>query len=318
MCAPLARDLSRCASHRSSSRHDASARLLMGKVHTPLDGSLWHGLAIDSASSNLTWQGLQSAPSMAVSRWSTSTCPRRSKRRSAWHNMRVRWPSCASSRCLRTRYAFRCHREKKDGLEHVYPVNALAFNPVYVGAAWRCGLYFLSHGCNPCTAMARLPLEAVMAVSARGTASTASDWPTFRDSRLGSCTLLRAAPLRWRSPMRPATQYCCLSFQQGRHRACDCCVVHLRKGRTRRAGARHRHHSHRGCEGGAPKGEEVEGSQEVACSCCAAAAVVLQQRINQSMLVAQRSAAGACTHGTTGAAARARLAVNNGDVILQT
>ena len=191
MCALLARDLSRCASHRSSSRHDASARLLMGKVHTPLDGSLWHGLAIDSASSNLTWQGLQSAPSMAVSRWSTSTCPRRSKRRSAWHNMRVRWPSCASSRCLRTRYAFRCHREKKDGLEHVYPVNALAFNPVYVGAAWRCGLYFLSHGCNPCTAMARLPLEAVMAVSARGTASTASDWPTFRDSRLGSCTLLR-------------------------------------------------------------------------------------------------------------------------------
>ena len=139
MCALLARDLSRCASHRSSSRHDASARLLMGKVHTPLDGSLWHGLAIDSASSNLTWQGLQSAPSMAVSRWSTSTCPRRSKRRSAWHNMRVRWPSCASSRCLRTRYAFRCHREKKDGLEHVYPVNALAFNPVYVGAAGRCG-----------------------------------------------------------------------------------------------------------------------------------------------------------------------------------
>lgn len=29
------------------------------------------------------------------------------------------------------RYAYKCHRRTEDGQERVYPVNALAFHPVY-------------------------------------------------------------------------------------------------------------------------------------------------------------------------------------------
>ena len=46
-----------------------------------------------------------------------------------------RMPCCVGSHALvvwRGSYAFRCHRKKDKGtgLEQVYPVNALAFNPV--------------------------------------------------------------------------------------------------------------------------------------------------------------------------------------------
>ena len=30
------------------------------------------------------------------------------------------------------KYAFKCHRDKSSGVDTVYPVNALAFHPMYV------------------------------------------------------------------------------------------------------------------------------------------------------------------------------------------
>ena len=33
--------------------------------------------------------------------------------------------------CQARKYAFRCHRSKVNGVSHVYPVNAIAFHPMY-------------------------------------------------------------------------------------------------------------------------------------------------------------------------------------------
>lgn len=38
------------------------------------------------------------------------------------------------------KYAFKCHRQAIDGSDHVWPVNSLAFHPMYVFAAHICAL----------------------------------------------------------------------------------------------------------------------------------------------------------------------------------
>ena len=35
------------------------------------------------------------------------------------------------------KYAFKCHRQTIDDVDHVWPVNALAFHPVYVRQPFR-------------------------------------------------------------------------------------------------------------------------------------------------------------------------------------
>lgn len=49
-----------------------------------------------------------------------------------------------SQEVQKKKYAFKCHRLKEDGIEHVYPVNAISFHSVH--NTFATGINYFIHG----------------------------------------------------------------------------------------------------------------------------------------------------------------------------
>jgi len=134
------------------------------------------------------------------------------------------------------KYAFKCHRLMIDDVDHVWPVNALAFHPVYIP-------YLLCHAlsmsftfsclliCNHPPDTTCLHQQAQTALSQSGTTKSKSDYVNIQNTLVQfppSCSTATGQDLQWVSAIPRTKGRRVRRMQRGQQCGCIGQVMRLR------------------------------------------------------------------------------------------